>query len=301
MWEKRGPLLSKAVWLTFLAWCLAVLGCAVGVPESQPIAKLQEAVCAPVVERYAPSHDRQWAVEQAVLPQAEFDGCDATVRNIRRCDFRSAEDFSISYYDKTFSLDDVRSVDVIIVPFSQWPDIAHVMMSFGFEGEEYLGVSVEGRREVKESYNPLSGAARQYELIYVVADERDLIPLRTNVWLDEVYLYRLNLSPEEARSMFVDVMRRVNRLEETPEFYHTITNNCSLNLFEHLKKVRPEQVRLNDMRILLAGQADRMLFEAGLLATEETFEQTRMAARVNYAAYRWRDDPQFSALIRMRR
>jgi uncharacterized protein DUF4105 len=280
----------------------ALSGCLSAYAPVKPISQLpDDNFVSPLMTKFSPSHDRDWAPEQAVLPEVQLVSHEVRLKNIRQCDYRTADDFTVSYHDKTYSLSDVKTVDVIVVPFAESPEMAHMMMSFGFDGGEYLGVSVEARREKSESYDPIKGMLRQYELIYVVAEESDLIQLRTNHWLDEVYLYRLNLTASESQEIFLDVMGRVDALADQPEFYHTISNNCSLNLFEHLKKVRPETIRLDDIRVLLAGGADRMLYDAGLLRSEETFERTKDAARVNYAAYRWRDNPQFSSLIRVRR
>ena len=304
---RRRPLLKRisrrlVVLLSVGLVTCGLSGCLSAYAPVKPVSQLpSDNFVSPLMAKFAPSNDRDWAPEQAVMPEVQLVSHEVRLKNIRQCDYRTAEDFTVSYHDKTYSLSGVKTVDVIVVPFAESPEMAHMMMSFGFENGEYLGVSVEARREKGESYNPIKGMLRQYELIYVVADERDLIQLRTNHWLDEVYLYRLNLTADESQEMFLDVMRRVDALADQPEFYNTISNNCSLNLFEHLKKIRPETIHLDDIRVLLAGGADRMLYDAGLLRSEDTFERTKEAARVNYAAYRWRDNPQFSSLIRVRR
>jgi hypothetical protein len=251
----------------------------------------------PLLSALRPSNDRQWSPEQAVLARAEFHGDHVTVRNIRNFRHQSEDGYSVDYYDKTFSLDDIRSVDFVVVPFPGTPELAHTILSFGFEGNEYLTLSVEARREKGETYDPVRGLLDGYELIYMVGDERDLIQLRANVWLNDVYLYRAKAAPSQARRLFVDVMHRVNQLAERPEFYNTLTNNCTTNIVDHVNRVVPNRVPL-DQRILLNGRSDRLAYDLGLLETEDSFERAKAKARVNYLVYLHRDSPDFSAVIR---
>ena len=128
----------------------------------------------------APSNDRNWKPEVARLPGVSFDGDRVTVRNIRNFDYRTETDFTPAYYDKTFDLTKLDSVDLIAVYWGS-PAIAHMMVSFNFGANDHLAVSIERRDEVGESYSTVKGLFKQYELFYVVADERDVIRLRTNV------------------------------------------------------------------------------------------------------------------------
>jgi hypothetical protein len=145
----------------------------------------------------------------------------------------SENDYIVRHYDKTFDLNRLDSVDFLVVPFKEAPNLAHTMLSFGFGGNDYLVVSVEARMEEGQSYSPVKGLMRQYELMYVVADERDVIPLRTKHRDVDVYLYRTRATPEQARMLLVDMMARVNKLAFEPEFYDTFTNNCTTNIVPH--------------------------------------------------------------------
>ena len=244
-----------------------------------------------------PSNDRDWSPEQAVLAYAEVDGDRITVHNVRNCDYRTPEDFTVEYDDRTFDLRTVESVDFIMVPFSSIPGVGHTMLSFGFSDRRHLAVSVETRKEKGESYGPLKGFFRQYEIIYVVADERDVIGLRANHWLENVYVYRTRATPEQSRALLTTVMQRVNKLVDRPEFYHTLTNNCTTNIVRHINQLSPGLVQY-DYRVLLPGYSDQLAYELGLLDTDSTFEQTKLHARVNYPAYVYRDSPDFSEKIR---
>lgn len=243
------------------------------------------------------SNNRSWASDHELLAYADIRGNQADVHNIRNCNYTTAEDYELRYYDKTYDLDKIRSVDFIIVPFADLPQIAHVMLSFGFEGDEYVCVSVEIRREKEEKYSPLAGFLRQYELMYVIGDERDLIRLRTNYRLDDVYVYRTRATPEQARVLFADMLARANKLNREPEFYNTLTNNCTTNVVNHINKLWPNRIAYN-VQLVLPGYSDRMAYTLGLLDTERSFEETKAAARVNRLAYVHRESPRFSAEIR---
>lgn len=244
-----------------------------------------------------PSNQRDWHPLHAKLARADFHGNYVTIYNIRNTQYRSEEDFTVQYYDKTFDLQKLKTVDFIVVPFPDNPAIAHTMLSFGFEPGEYLAVSVETRKEKHETYNALAGFFNQYEIIYVVGDERDLIRLRTDHWMNDVYIYRTVASPEQARRLFLDVMERVNWLNEHPEFYNTLTNNCTTNIRRHVNRVFGDKIP-RDYRVLLTGYSDRLAYQLGLLESAGTFEETRRRARVNPAAYRYGDRPDFSQKIR---
>ena len=245
----------------------------------------------------APSNHRQWVPSLAVLPHAEFHGNHVTIRNIRHCEYLSEQDYIVRHYDKTFDLDRVQSVDFWVVPFQAVPSLAHTMLSFGFGDQGYLAVSVEARLEEGESYSPIRGAMRQYELMYVLADERDVIPLRTNHRESDVYLYRTRATPAQARVLLLDVLARVNKLAVEPEFYDTFTNNCTTNIVQHINRVYPSRIPMR-IGVLLPGYADRLAYDLGLLDSEEPFERVRQRALVNVAANRYANSPEFSRKIR---
>jgi hypothetical protein len=259
-----------------------------------PLAKVPEGMA----EALEPSNDREWAADMARMAYGEFEGGSITVHNIRNCDYRTADDFTVRYYDKTFDLAELESVDFIVVPFLASPGLAHVMMSFGFRDDEYLGLSVEIRREEGEKYFPLNGVLRQFELIYVIGDERDLIKQCTDVYLNGVYVYRSRLTPAESRALFVDVIRRANQLTQQPEFYNTFTNNCTTNIVRHVNRLGTRKLPFNH-QVVFPGKFGELLFEKGLIDTEApSYEQARLRARVNRLAYLYADSPDYSAKIR---
>ena len=171
-----------------------------------------------------PSNDLNWQPDVATLAWVDIAGDKVTIHNIRNIDYRTETDFTVHHYDKTFDLSQLKGVDFFLVYWGS-PNIAHTMMSFDFEGQGNVCFSIETRKEKGEDYSTVKGFFRQYEIIYVVADERDLVRLRTNYREqgkgEDVYLYRLNASPELARKVFFSYLKEVNRLKEHPQLVQT--------------------------------------------------------------------------------
>lgn len=248
-------------------------------------------------DKRTPSNDRDWVSELKLLASAEFDGNKVRIHNIRNAQFFSYRDCLVDYYDKTYDLTKLQTVDFIMIPFNDNRAIAHTMLSFGFENGDHVGVSAEVRLEKGESYGASSGLFNQFELIYVVADERDLLPVRAEYRNVDVLLYRTTATPEMARKLFVDVLKRVNQLEKEPEFYDTLSNNCTTNIVRHINTLAPDRIPY-DYRVLLPGFADSLAYELGLIDTSKPFAEVRRNARVNDAVLKYKDDLRFSQRIR---
>lgn len=245
-----------------------------------------------------PSNDRNWQPDVAELPYATFEGDRVTIHNIRNFDYRTDVDYTPHYYDKTFDLRELDEVDLISV-YWMGDAIAHVMLSFGFGGRDYVTVSIETRKEVGESYDTIRGFFRQYELIYVVADDRDLIRLRTNYRKDpveDVYLYRTAASPENAKRLFLDYLREINELKDHPAFYNTGTTNCTTNVYRHTQ-VNPGAHRFS-WKILLSGYASEYVYENGMLDTSMPFAELKRRSHINPVAQAANDAEDFSQRIR---
>ena len=243
-----------------------------------------------------PSNDRDWQADVALLPHADIDGDRVTVYDSRDCDYRSETDYTVRYYNKTFDLSELDSIDLYVVNWGI-KYISHTMISFGFQGNQYLCISIETRKEKGEGYSTIKGFFRQYELIYVVADELDLVRLRTNYRKEEtVYLYRLEGSKEVFRSIFLDYMHYINGLKAHPEWYNALTGNCTTQIRGH---TRPYTGRTKwDWRILLNGQVDELAYEQGLLNQSLPFETLKQKSIINKRAKALDQSPEFSILIR---
>ncbi len=248
--------------------------------------------------RIQPSNDRHFRAEEAVLPYADIEGDLVTVHNIRNFQYRTETDFTPAYYDKTFDLRKLDSVDLVSV-YWMGPDIAHIFLSFGFSGEDYLAISIEARKEQGEGYSTLDGFFRHYELFYVVADERDVIGVRAIHRKDppeDVYLYRAHGPVENGRRLFLEYLRQINSLRERPEFYNTLTTNCTTTIWMNTH-VNARHLPFS-WKILVSGHLPAYLYEAGRLDTSVPFEELRERGHINERAREAGTAPDFSQQIR---
>jgi len=242
-----------------------------------------------------PSNNRAWQPDVAVLPWATITGNKVTVHRIRNCDYRSETDYTCSYYDRTFDLDKLKSVDGFLVYWGS-PLIAHTMLSFGFEGQGQVCFSIETRKEKGEEYSAVKGFFKQYELTYIVADERDVVRLRTNYRKEDVYLYRLKADPALVRTVFLDYLRQVNRLHDRPEWYNALTSNCTTNIRGHTAPYTGK-TKL-DWRIIVNGFIDEMMYERGTVNTSLPFAELKKRSYINARARLADRDEDFSRRIR---
>src|SRR5579862_7376301 len=245
-----------------------------------------------------PTNDRNWATEVAVLPYATIEGDSITVHNIRNFNYRTETDFTPAYYDKTFNLQQLNSVDLVAV-YWMGPQIAHIFLSFGFADHDQLAISIEARKPRKDGFSTVKGFFRQYELYYVVADERDVIRLRTNYRRnppEEVHIYRVRGQPANGRRLFLSYMDRINSLKAQPEFYNSLTTNCTTSIWLQTR-VNPGHLPFS-WKILISGYVPQYLYESGLLDTSVPFAQLQQSSIVNAKAQAADQAPDFSQRIR---
>jgi len=248
--------------------------------------------------RQRPSNARAWRPEQAVLPQVRFEGRLVHVRNVRDFTFRTADDFTPGYRDRTYDLDRLERVWFVLSPFNpDWRGPAHSFVTFSFSDSQFVSISVEARREADEKYSVLKGALRNYEIMYVVGEERDVIGLRAVTWNDPVYLYPVRATPEQAREMFVRMLRRAQALESEPEFYNTFLNNCTTNILDPVDEIAPGKVPFG-WEVVLPGYSDGLAHERGLIDTDLPLEEARRKFRIDERAKAAAGDPAFSTRIR---
>ncbi len=189
-----------------------------------------------------PSLYRDWATDQDILPAISFDKNLVEVKNVRNFNYNSATDYSVAYYDKIYDVDKLDSVYYIIEPFSTMDGPAHTMLSFGFADGSYVSVSAEIRKEKGESFDPIEGMMNQYEIVYMVGDEKDLVKLRANYRKDAVHMYPINTPKEKMQSLFFSVMHRADKLSKEPEFYNTLWNTCTTSILTHVNALRDEKI-----------------------------------------------------------
>jgi hypothetical protein len=244
----------------------------------------------------SPSNEREWPLDQQVLSYAIFDDNTVEVKNIRNFTYTSPKEYTPHYYDRIFDLDAIQTVSYIVEPLASVA-AAHTFLSFGFENGNYVAISIESRREADELFSPFKGVVREYELMYVVADERDVVNLRANHRKRDVYLYPIQASPDIIRELFIDMLTRANNLKDNPEFYNTITNSCATNIADHVNIIAPQTIPW-DYRLILPKNSDEFAYELGLIDNSITLEEARKKYLISPAAAKYIDDPDFSKKIR---
>ena len=244
----------------------------------------------------SPRNDRAWLPDVAQSASAEILGDRITLHNVRNFDYRTETDYAPHWETRTVDLSKITGIDMAI---NYWgsPYMAHPIISFQFSDSPPVCFSIETRKETGESYSAIGGIYRQYELIYIVADERDVIRVRTNYRKDEdIYLYRLNITPENARVRFMDYVTALNELHDHPRWYNAVTTNCTTSIrTQH----NPAKRNPWDWRILVNGKGDEMLYERGAFHSGGlTFGEIKKLSRINEAARAANDAPDFSTRIR---
>lgn len=242
-----------------------------------------------------PRNDRDWLPDVSQLPTVRVEGNHLTVANVRNFEYRTESDFMPRWEERSYDLARVTGVDLAVCDWGE-KLIVHTMMSWEFEGGEHLVISIETRKEAGESYSALRGFFRQFELYYVVGDERDLIGVRTGVRGERVRLYRLALAHEEARELLLSYAQRINRLAEEPDWYNALTHNCTTSIRLHAVELGIE--RPWDWRILVNGRGEELLYLRGMVDTSLPFEDLRARSDVTEAARAAGTSPEFSRLVR---
>ena len=244
-----------------------------------------------------PSNDRDWNKDQAILPSAVVKDNLVLIKNIRNLSYTSTSTYLVNYYDRTFDLNKLKKVWYVVEPFSGYVGAAHTFLSFEFEEDRFVAISVEIRKEKGESFSAFKGLMRQYELMYVIADERDVVKLRSNYRKDQVFVYPVKADVEKSKALFLDMIARANKLKDEPEFYNTLTSTCTTNIVDHVNKITPERVPFR-LEILFPADSDRLALEAGLIDTDLTLEEARKKYLINEKAEKYANDINFSVKIR---
>jgi hypothetical protein len=243
----------------------------------------------------APSFDRPWRPEVAVMPRAIIDGDRVRITGVRNFDYRSRNDFTVRYEEREISLSRLKAIDFFV---SYWREglVGHTFLSFIFDNAPPLSISIETRPEVGEGFSPIASMFKQFELIYVVGDERDLVRVRTNYRKETVYLYRLNASDIDAQRLLLVYLGRINDLAERPEWYHLLSNSCTINIVRYANAAG--RVGRFDIRHLFNGLIDSYLYHSGRVDTSLPFDELRRRSLINEAAQAADDAPDFSQRIR---
>ena len=267
--RRRMPAVASALVLGVIAWWLTI----------------------------APSGDRKWRPEVAVMPRAFIDGDHVRLMGVRNFDYRSRNDFTVHYEEREVDLSHLTGVDFYVSYWTEGP-VAHTFVSFIFDNAPPLSISIETRPEVGRGFEPIASAFKQFELIYVVGEERDIVGVRAIHRREAVYLYHLNSSLADVRQLLLVYLARINELADRPEFYNLFTNSCTVNIIRYANAAG-RQGRF-DIRHLLNGLIDSYLYHSGRVDTDLPFDELRRRSLINEEAQAadGAPEPDFSRRIR---
>jgi hypothetical protein len=243
------------------------------------------------------TNDADWQPDVARTASAGIEGNILTIRNVRDFAYRSETDYTPRWETRRYDLSQLRGADMFL---SYWGPrlIAHTIMSWEFADGRHLAISIETRKKKGQEYSAVLGFFRQYEIYYVVADERDVVGLRAKFRGENLYLYRLKAPAAQARAMLLDYLKEVNRLDTRPEWYNALTHNCTTTIRHHAQDVGAG--RAFDWRILANGHIDELGYERGQIDTSLPFPELRRRSDITArakAAYPG-GQPGFSRIIR---
>lgn len=242
-----------------------------------------------------PRNDRVWADDVARLLHGEVDGSRVVLHNVRDFDWRTDDDFDVNWDTREYDLRRLSGADAVL---SYWSSetIAHAMLSFGFDDGRHVVFSVEIRRKRGEAFSEIGGFFRQFELVLIAADERDIVRVRTNVRGEDDYLFPLRMTPDALRSLFLSYVAAANELISTPRFYNTMTSNCTTIVYRMARQI--DGALPFDLRLLLTGYLPEYLSEAGALDNRMSVDEWRRLGRITERARASREEDDFSAVIR---
>jgi hypothetical protein len=243
----------------------------------------------------SPSHDRPWRPEVAVMPRAFVDGDRVHLTGVRNFEYRTRDDFTVRYEERDVGFSHLTGIDFYV---SYWREglVGHTFLSFIFDNAPPLSISIETRPEVGEGFAPIASLFKQFELIYVVGDERDIVGVRTNHRRETAYLYHVNASLADARQLLLLYLARINELAERPEFYHLLSNSCTINIIRYANAAG--RVGGFDIRHYFNGLIDGYLYDSGRIDTSLPFDELRRRSLINEAAQAADGAPDFSERIR---
>jgi hypothetical protein len=244
----------------------------------------------------SPTNDSDWQPDVAKEASADIQGDEVTFHNVRNCDYRTDTDYTPHWETRIVRISQITGIDLAIDYWGS-PWIAHPIVSFQFADAPPLCFSIEIRKKLGQTYSTVGGLYRQFELIYIVADERDVIRLRTNYRKEDIYLYRTTISPAQARERFLEYIHSLNALRNKPRWYNAITTNCTTSI----RTQRPPHERPPwDWRILLNGKGDELLYQRHAIVTGGLpFAELKIQSLIDTRARAANDAPDFSKLIRV--
>jgi len=242
------------------------------------------------------TNDKNWAAECAKLPLITKSEDKIRVDNFRHFIYEDSTTIE-NYRSQDFDLNQLEGTDLIISYWDNFRSIGHTFLSFRFNNGQNLAISLEVRKEVGESYHPAKGLFKQFELIYIFGDERDLIPLRTEVRREQSFLYPMKLNKEHSKLLLLDIIKTTNELHENPQFYHTFGRNCTTGMINHFNSIDDFDIPFSK-KVLLNGISDFYAYELGGLPNDLPFDILKRSCFISDTVEQISLNDQFSLNLR---
>ncbi len=250
-----------------------------------------------------PSLSRNWSPDQAVMPSIHFlddkknQKNRIRINNIRNIHYRTTRDYDLNFYDRTVNLEDVESAWLVISPFGSF-GVAHTLVSFGLKDGSYLSISIEIRRKKGKRFSAVKAFFRQFEMMYVIADESDVIKVRTNTIKATVRIFPIQTEKKRVQAVFLDMLKRADKLGKEPEFYNTIWNNCTTNIIKHTRRFSNKPIPFWDYRYLIPEDIDKIAYKLNMIDTHLPYKEAREHFDITEIAQASEDAKDFSKAIR---
>lgn len=299
--DVRSTSLQLPLTLVFVAILIALL---IVLKGSHWAAVLCCLICACVLLWWLtlkPSNSGTWQSDVDRTAWVEMDGDRITIHNLRNCDYRTETDYSNCWSDRTVYLSQLKAADFFLTNWGL-SFASHPIVSFQFGDNNHIAFSIEARYRPGQQYSTVRGLYRQFGLIFVVADERDVIRLRTNYRKgEEVYLYRIQSDPKSTRAMFFTYVDYLNKLKNEPQWYNELVRNCTTTLQKPLASAIGKHQPWS-YQYILNGSLDELLYDRGRLVTGGLpFPELKQREHINAVAHTVNGSPDFSAQIRKNR
>ena len=219
------------------------------------------------------------------------------IDNVREFKWRSVDDYDAAWVTRSYYLDQLDSLDLIVEPLGDSKLFAHSMLSFGFGPERKVVISAEVRKEEGESFSLLPGLYKQFELMYQVNSERDALTLRGCEEGTQLYIFPIKANQEFMKSLFLSMTEKAGKLTDEPKFYHSLRANCTTELFDHIKKNYDGSISYG-RGVLFPAQSGKVLHEMGWMDTDLDYDAAMEQFRSGMRVRKFADNPDFSKKIR---
>ncbi|MCV6598649.1 MAG: DUF4105 domain-containing protein [Mangrovicoccus sp.] len=242
-----------------------------------------------------PPAEGVWAPDVAEQVTGEIEGDVLVLKGVRDFDWQSANEATPHWITQRYDLDQLASVDLFL---SYWagPQMAHMIVSFGFADGQYLTWSVEVRRSLGGVFSPIADAFKANPLVIIAATEKDVIGLRTNLRKEDVRLFRLATDKQSARRLLTEYVHAANVLSRTPRWYNSITTNCTTVVWKMMRAMgaRPSW----DWRMIVNGYLPEYAYDAGSLNPHYSVQELRELGSVSPKGQAFGVKPGYSQAIR---